>query len=672
VNAPALRPNVMAPSANDSLPGELARLRGLLARQGERLRRAAADDPIILQRGLIVSDQVFARLLESADAPEPAPPPRHRWPPLTALAQRLGLDAFATDLILLLLAPEIEAEFAVLYAYAQDDAQRRWPTLALARSLFGGDHAAARVALLPASPLVRLRVVAVDEPGPLPLPLRALRLEEPVLAWLLGHCRADPLLAPALLPLPPPLLQPRDTLLADDLARRLAGARPVPRLRLTGPPRSGRRAVATAVGQRLGLTVVELDPAALQAIPGGEAPVLALLARDAALLDLAWLVDEAAIDRADRAAIAWHDQLRRGLEAFLVLLDLPGTPGPEGALEVEIPVPSPTDRLATWQAALPLRNLDPRVLRELVSEFDLGPREIAQAARAAGENASAADLRRAARARAAFAMGGLAERLVTGADWNSLVLPPATTAHLQEIAAAARGRALVMGEWGMAAGDRGRGLAVLFSGPSGTGKTTAAEVIARELDLDLWRVDLATTVSKWIGETEKNLKKIFDAAAAGGAILFFDEADALFGKRSEVKDARDRYANIEIDYLLQRMERHQGLAILATNRKGDLDPAFLRRLRHVVAFPFPDRDLRRAIWARAFPPSAPTDALDLDALSSLELAGGSIRNVALNAAFLAAAEGTPIGMAHLLRVARREYEKLERLPQGLLGLEPRP
>ena len=217
----------------------------------------------------------------------------------------------------------------------------------------------------------------------------------------------------------------------------------------------------------------------------------------------------------------------------------------------------------------------------------------------------------------------------------------------------------------MVCGERGRGITALFSGPSGTGKTTAAEALAAALELDLWRIDLASTVSKWIGETEKNLKRIFDAAEAGGAILFFDEADALFGKRSEVRDARDRWANIEVDYLLQRMERHPGVAILATNRRGDLDPAFLRRLRFVVPFPFPTIDLRHRLWERAFPASVPTNGLDLDMLAALELAGGSIRNVALNAACLAAARRTAIGMADLLQAARREYAKLDRLPQDV-------
>jgi SpoVK/Ycf46/Vps4 family AAA+-type ATPase len=188
----------------------------------------------------------------------------------------------------------------------------------------------------------------------------------------------------------------------------------------------------------------------------------------------------------------------------------------------------------------------------------------------------------------------------------------------------------------------------------------AAEVLANALSLDLYRIDLSSVVSKYIGETEKNLRRVFDAAEDGGAILFFDEADALFGKRSEVKDSHDRYANIEINYLLQRMESYRGLAVLATNRKGDIDPAFMRRVRFVVNFPFPDTSLRAEIWRRIFPSGTPTDDLDVARLSRLKVAGGNIRNIALNAAFLAAAEGSSVGMLHLQRAARAECAKIEK------------
>jgi SpoVK/Ycf46/Vps4 family AAA+-type ATPase len=248
------------------------------------------------------------------------------------------------------------------------------------------------------------------------------------------------------------------------------------------------------------------------------------------------------------------------------------------------------------------------------------------------------------------------------AGWEDLVLPETQKDTLREVAAQVGRRQVVYEQWGFAGrGSRGLGVSALFAGPSGTGKTMAAEVLARELRLDLYRIDLSTVVSKYIGETEKNLRRVFDAAERSGAILFFDEADALFGKRSEVKDSHDRYANIEVNYLLQRMEDYRGLAILATNKKSHLDPAFLRRLRFLVDFPFPDAAHRGRIWRRVLPAAVPVRGVDFDGLARLEIAGGSIRNIAVNAAFLAAEDGGALGMEHLLHAARREYAKLERL-----------
>jgi SpoVK/Ycf46/Vps4 family AAA+-type ATPase len=218
----------------------------------------------------------------------------------------------------------------------------------------------------------------------------------------------------------------------------------------------------------------------------------------------------------------------------------------------------------------------------------------------------------------------------------------------------------VYGTWGLGVGQRGLGVTALFAGPSGTGKTMAAEVLAGELRLDLFRIDLSQVVSKYIGETEKNLRRVFDAAEGGGAILLFDEADALFGKRSEVHDSHDRYANIEISYLLQRMEEYRGLAVLTTNLKTALDPAFVRRLRFIVGFPFPDVSQREELWRRAFPPKTPTDGLEPVRLARLNVAGGDVRNIALRAAFLAAEAEEPVRMRHLLTAARGEYAKMER------------
>jgi SpoVK/Ycf46/Vps4 family AAA+-type ATPase len=256
---------------------------------------------------------------------------------------------------------------------------------------------------------------------------------------------------------------------------------------------------------------------------------------------------------------------------------------------------------------------------------------------------------------------GLAQRVISGAGWDQLVLPHEQIELLHGIAAQLRQRVTVYERWGFGArSPRGLGITALFFGPSGTGKTLAAEVLANELRLDLYRIDLSRVVSKYIGETEANLRRVFDAAEESGAILLFDEADALFGRRSEVKDSHDRYANIEVSYLLQRMEAYRGLAVLTTNMKSALDPAFLRRIRFIVEFPFPDAGERAAIWRRVLPPATPIDGLDWDRLAALRIAGGNIRNIALNAAFLAADSGQPVRMPHLLAAARSEYIKLER------------
>jgi SpoVK/Ycf46/Vps4 family AAA+-type ATPase len=256
---------------------------------------------------------------------------------------------------------------------------------------------------------------------------------------------------------------------------------------------------------------------------------------------------------------------------------------------------------------------------------------------------------------------GQARLVAPVATWDDLVLPAPQRALLRQIEAHVRHRRRVHEDWGFAARtSRGLGITALFSGPSGTGKTLAAEVLARALDLDLYHVDLSAVVSKYIGETEKNLRRVFDAAEAGGAVLLFDEADALFGKRSEVKDSHDRYANLEVSYLLQRMEAYRGLAILTTNLKSALDDAFERRIRFRVAFPFPDAAQRAALWHRVFPPEMPTEGLDPERLARLNATGGTIRNVALHAAFLAAEAGEPVRMAHVRDAVRSVYAQLEK------------
>jgi SpoVK/Ycf46/Vps4 family AAA+-type ATPase len=338
-------------------------------------------------------------------------------------------------------------------------------------------------------------------------------------------------------------------------------------------------------------------------------------------------------------------------------------------IRLDVRGPSPAEQRGLWRGVLgPSAGDLNGKLGEITAQFSLGPQGIHAAgaealdalSRRPGEELGSA-LWEACRSQARSRLDDLAQRIEPAAAWEDLILPSHQKNVLREILANVRQRARVYDAWGFAGkGSRGLGISALFAGASGTGKTMAAEVLAGELRLDLYRIDLSQVVSKYIGETEKNLRRVFDAAEEGGAVLLFDEADALFGKRSEVKDSHDRYANIEVSYLLQRMESYRGLAILTTNMKSELDPAFLRRLRFVVRFPFPDAAGRAGIWERIFPADTPTEGLDVHKLARLNVAGGNIRNIALQAAFLAADEGGPVRMNHLLRAAYTECAKLER------------
>jgi len=336
---------------------------------------------------------------------------------------------------------------------------------------------------------------------------------------------------------------------------------------------------------------------------------------------------------------------------------------------VEVRQPTSREQRSVWQEAI---GESAYVLNghldQIVSQFNFSTNTIRTTVSSLEEK-SEANLWEACRLRARPRLQELAQYVSSKTTWADLVLPAPQLETLQTISAQVRQRSRVYDDWAFAEkSERGLGLSALFAGPSGTGKTLAAEILANELRLDLFRIDLSAVVSKYIGETEKNLRRVFDSAEEGGAVLLFDEADALFGKRSEVRDSHDRYANVEISYLLQRMEAYHGLAILTSNMSEAIDAAFLRRLRFVVKFPFPDRVHRVEIWRRIFPARTPTDALDLDRLSRLSISGGNIRSIALNAAFAAADAEEPVRMEHLLRAARFEYEKLEKpLTEAELG-----
>jgi AAA+ superfamily predicted ATPase len=329
----------------------------------------------------------------------------------------------------------------------------------------------------------------------------------------------------------------------------------------------------------------------------------------------------------------------------------------------EVVAPQAEEMVEVWRDALGSRaeTLNGS-LETIAKQFRLGPDQVQAIANGIdSETDLEAAVWSAARQGSRQRLDGLAQRIESQAMWDDLVLPEAQAIMLRQIVAHVRQRSKVYDAWGFGArSQRGLGISALFTGASGTGKTLAAEVIASQLRLDLYRIDLSQIVSKYIGETEKNLHRVFEAAEGSGSVLLFDEADALFGKRSEVRDSHDRYANIEVGYLLQRMEAYSGLVILTTNLKNAIDPAFLRRIRFVVQFPFPEYEDRRRIWQTIFPTAMPRVDLDVDRLATLSLAGGNIRNIAINAAFLAADEDSDVGMDHLLRSARSEFAKIER------------
>ncbi len=338
------------------------------------------------------------------------------------------------------------------------------------------------------------------------------------------------------------------------------------------------------------------------------------------------------------------------------------------AVVMSVGHPTAPEQLTLWRESLDDLNLNEAAVTATANQFSFSApaiRAIASQLRAhfaaKPDDDLSAVLWTFCRRRLRSALDGLAQRIDSKLTWDDLVLPGPQKETLHSIAAQLRQRTTVYDQWGFAAkSQRGLGLGALFYGPSGVGKTMAAEVLANELQLDLYHVDLSRVVSKYIGETEKNLGRVFDAAEENGAILLFDEADSLFGARSEVKDSHDRYANIEVSYLLQRMEAYRGLAILTTNMRAALDTAFLRRLRFTVAFPFPDSEQRAEIWRHVFPKDAPTKGLQPERLAELRIPGGNIRNIALNAAFLAADAGEPVQMSHLLAAARTEYAKMDR------------
>ena len=583
---------------------------------------------------------------------------------LDRLQAAFGLTAFERALIVLCAGCELDAELA---------ARHGPPTFGLALAALAEPHWSA---LTPGRPLRAHRLIEVSGG---PLVAAPLRIDERILHHLTGvpgpDARLDGILEPAA---PAGALVPSHEAVAEEIAGAWAPAGEAPPvIELHGPDADARREVAAAACERLGLGLYRLVPHGLGR-ELDERQLVRLLTREAMLDGVAVLLDGDGGEPADLATPALLRRLAERVRAPVVLATRERGPRLQRpSLAIEVRRPTMAEQRALFHAGLAAEQLDgrpdaERAVDRAVSQFDLGApaiRMACAAARRAGGAELAAALWAGCRAQARARLDDLAQRIDARVGWADLVVPEAQRRALEEIGVRVRQRACVYDAWGFAArGNRGLGITALFAGPSGTGKTLAAEVLAVELRLDLYRIDLSQVVSKYIGETERNLGRVFDAAEQGGAVLLFDEADALFGKRSEVKDSHDRYANIEIGYLLQRMEAYRGLAILTTNLRTSLDQAFVRRLGFVVEFAMPDPAARGEIWRGVFPPAAPTDGLDFDQLARLSLSGGNIRNIALAAAFLAADAGEPVRMAHVVAAARGEFAKLERpVPSELTG-----
>jgi hypothetical protein len=578
----------------------------------------------------------------------PAPGAPEVEPAADRVARLFGLSAFERRVLLLSAAVELDGEVAALVAALQQGSDAR-PTFGLALAALPGAH---WDAVGPGAPLRRWRLL---EPVPgATIATRPLRIDERILHYLTGVEAPDERLDGVVRAVGPRPLAASQRRLARELARTAAAAGPRVLVRIDGEDVEARLAVAGELARELGRSVLAVRAAALPP-PGVELAVLARLVDREAILAGGLPIVEGEED-----AGTFVEELEAPVVVFVG--DAPTHAPGRVMLHRAVRLPSPPERRRLWASALGDRVAGTQV-EEVAQHFRLGAATIEAIARelAAANGDAAGALPRLCRERARVRLEGLAERIDPAATWTDLVLPAGHLDLLGEIARHVRHRTQVYERWGF--GDRtsrGLGVTALFAGESGTGKTLAAEVLAGDLGLDLYRIDLAGTVSKYIGETEKNLRRVFDAAEASGAVLLFDEADALFGKRGEVRDGHDRYANLEVAYLLQRMESYRGLAILTTNLRSSLDRAFLRRLRFVVQFPFPDAPQRAEIWRRVFPAATPVDGLRPDALSRLIVSGGSIHSIALSAAFAAAEDGSPVGPAHVLRAARLEYVKAER------------
>ncbi|HET6420525.1 MAG TPA: AAA family ATPase [Geobacteraceae bacterium] len=620
--------------------------------------------------------------------------------PLPFLSDIFQLTPFEEQCLIICLAIELDKKYAKFYGYLHDDVTRRLPSVGLVLDIFGGsfeEKIDARRFFDRSAPLIRYQLLhfAKDSSeGSQTLLSRPLNIDERIANLLLdipcidnrleGAVRfADADERPDLVTLP---LETQSRL-KDFASSLVSGNRPDNKnlvLHFHGPYGTGRHSMAKSVCRYLGIPLLIADPAGVSDTGLSMEEFFLLAGREAALHSAALCLsnfDLLVAVQDNHRKITFFKETARQFSRLVFLVGTSHWNPPERSdneifLSLEFPVPDDVSRRQFWEnknadVAPVVDGID---FGELAGKFRFTPGQIQNALFAARDmslwrHGSAApvspeDLHAACRKQSHSKLGALISKIEPKFGWKDIILPDDQAWQLREICGHARYRHIVYGEWGFDRKlSRGRGLNALFSGPPGTGKTMAAEVIANELGLDLFKIDLSQVVSKYIGETEKNLDIIFREAGISNAILFFDEADALFGKRSEVKDAHDRYANIETGYLLQKMEEYEGIAILATNLRSNMDEAFIRRMNFIVDLPFPRERERRAIWEGIWPESTPrSEGLDLDFVARrFEITGGNIRNIALAAAFMAADNGGIIDMKHLVNATRREYQKMGKI-----------
>ncbi|MFE0107209.1 ATP-binding protein [Streptomyces sp. NPDC059009] len=655
----------------------LGRLTELHKTTAALVEARSADDPTASDplRGLYLSEEAVRHLLHAGpraapdadvrpdtSAASPGDTGVGRGPDdrLAGIAARLRLTELDVAVLLIALAPDLERGFEPLYGYLNDDVSRRRATVGLALDLCGlpAHLPEARARFHPAAPLRALGLLDVEE-AERPLLSRSLRVPDRLTAHLLGDDTPDAALLGRLRPLPEPLLAAGQD---EDFVRLLAarlGEGP-----LTAYLKEHREgdalAALSSVLRRAGRDALCFS---------GPADHLPELLREARLSGRAVVVS--GLPEQPGALVA---ELAAATDVTVLLAD-PRPYDPQWSARDPLVLQAPrlpAGGTAAWQSALG-PDADGFDLAATVAPYHLGGERIARAARAAaalaafeGTPLGAAHVRLAARQQSASGLEQHARRVQPAVDWQDLVLPSAPLTQLRELALRARHRDRVLGDWRLSAGGgRGRGVLGLFAGESGTGKTLSAEVVAADLGVDLYVVQLSSIVDKYVGETEKNLERIFTEADRTDAVLLFDEADAVFGKRSEVKDSHDRYANMESAYLLQRLESFDGIALLTTNLRANIDDAFTRRLDLVVDFPFPDAEQRTALWRHSLAHVPHADGIGLESLAEgFELAGGNIRSAVVTAAYLAAGRDEPVGADDLLEGARREYRKAGRLVPG--------